>query len=87
MTVSGKTKLSLQRWPDHTEDEHILISSDRLLTVCEPSPEVRAAYLKKIGMTEEDLKPKEEPKVLLNEEEQVPEDEWIDEYEPTYREN
>ena len=84
--VSGKQKLSLQRWPDYTEDEHVLITSDNLLTVCEPSPAVRAAYLKKVGMTEEDLKPKEEPKVLLNEEESIPDDEWIDDYEPTYRE-
>ena len=56
------------------------------MTVCEPSPEVRAAYLKKTGLTEEDLKPKEEPKVLLNEDEQLP-SEWIDDYEPNYSEN
>ena len=85
--VSGKTKLTLTRWPDHTEDDHVLITSDNLLTVCEASPAVREAYLKKIGMTEEDLKPKEEPKVLLNEEENVPEDEWIDDYSPTYSES
>ena len=84
--VSGKTKLTLTRWPDYTEDDHVLITSDNLLTVCEASPTVRAAYLKKIEMTEEDLKPKEEPKVLLNEGEDPPEDEWIDDYEPTYRE-
>ena len=86
MVVQGKTKLSLQRWPDHTEDDHILITSDNLLTVCEPSPAVRAAYLKKCELTEEDLKPKEEPKVLLNEDETVPQDEWIDDYEPRYSE-
>ena len=84
MVVQGKQKLSLQRWPDHTEDEHVLITSDNLLTVCEPSPAVRAAYLKKVGLTEEDLKPKEEEKVLLNEDENVPE--WIDDYEPSYSE-
>ena len=84
MVVQGKQKLSLQRWPDHTEDEHVLITSDNLLTVCEPSPAVRAAYLKKVGLTEEDLKPKEEEKVLLNEDENVPE--WIDDYEPNYSE-
>ena len=84
MVVQGKQKLSLLRWPDHTEDEHVLITSDNLLTVCEPSPAVRAAYLKKVGLTEEDLKPKEEEKVLLNEDENVPE--WIDDYEPNYSE-
>ena len=88
MVVSGKQKLSLNRWPDHTEDDHILITSDNLLTVCEPSPKVREAYLAKVGMTEEDLKPKEEPKVLLNEDEQLPavSDDWIDDYEPSYTE-
>ena len=84
MTVQGKTKLSLQRWPDYTEDEHVLLSSDNLLTVCEPSPAVREAYLKKIGLTEEDLRPKEPEQVLLNEDEQSPD--WIDEYEPRYSE-
>ena len=87
MVVQGKQKLSLLRWPDHTEDEHVLITSDNLLTVCEPSPAVRAAYLKKVGLTEEDLKPKEEDKVLLNEDENVPAvPEWIDDYEPSYSE-
>ena len=83
MVVQGKQKLSLLRWPDHTEDQHVLITSDNLLTVCEPSPAVRAAYLKKIGKTEEDFK-KEPPKVLLNEDEQLPE--FNDEYEPRYQE-
>ena len=85
MIVSGKTKLSLQRWPDHTEDEHILLHSDNLLTVCEPSDAVKSAYMKKVGITEEDLRPKEEEKVLLNEDEQLPD--WIDDYEPNYSEN
>ena len=86
MIVSGKAKLSLTRWPDYTEDEHILLDSTNLLTVCDPSPQVRAAYLKKIGKTEEDFIPKEDDKVLLNEDEQLPEDTWVDEYEPNYDE-
>ena len=86
MSISGATKLSLKPWPDYTEDQHILLHSDSLLTVCEPTKALREMYLKKLGMTEEDLKPKEEPKVLLNEEEGVPEDEWIDDYEPSYSE-
>ena len=84
MVVSGKTKLSLTPWPEYTEDEHVLFTSDNLLTVCEPSPEVRAAYLKKIGKTEEDFAPKEEPKVLLNEDEQ--DIDSYDAYEPNYQE-
>ena len=81
--MSGKTKLSLQRWPDHTNDEHILLSSDNLLTVCEPTQAVREAYLNKTGLTEEDLMPKEEPKVLLNEDDDLAS---YDEYEPDYQE-
>ena len=86
--MSGKQKLSLIPWPDHTEDQHILITSDNLLTVCEPSPKVRAAYLAKVGMTEEDLKPKEEPKVLLNEDEQLPTgyDEYYEDNDADYQE-
>ncbi len=86
--MSGKQKLSLTPWPDHTEDQHILITSDNLLTVCEPSPKVRDAYLAKVGMTEEDLKPKEEPKVLLNEDEQLTTgyDEYYEDNDADYRE-
>ena len=86
MVVSGKTKLSLQKWPEYTEDEHVLLDSSNLLTVCEPSPQVRSAYLKKVNLTEEDFKPKEEDKVLLNEDEQLPQDTWVDDYEPNYAE-
>ena len=88
MRVSGKTKLSLQPWPDYTTDEHILITSDNLLTVCEPTEAVRDAYLKKIGKTMEDFK-KEPPKVLLNEDEQIPSEDfndYDDSYEPDYQE-
>ena len=84
--VSGKTKLTLTKWPDYTDDEHVLITSDNLLTVCDPSPAVRAAYLKKVKMTEEDLIPKEEPKILLNEDEELL-DNYDDDYEPSYRED
>lgn len=80
MLVSGKTKLSLTRWPEYTEDEHVLLHSDALLTVCEPSQAVRKAYLKKTGLTEEDLAPPVEPDTL-DDDETVPEG---DEYEPRY---
>ena len=80
--VSGKTKIVLTPWPEYTDDQHILLKSDALLTVCEPSEAVRTAYLKKMKLTEEDLKPKP-TRVILSEEEQVPELPE-DEYEPTY---
>ena len=82
MVVSGKTKLSLQSFPDYTTDEHILLHSDSLLTVCEPTDAVRDAYLKKIGKTLEDFTQEPEA-VLLNEDETVPEQE---DYEPRYAE-
>ena len=82
MLVSGKTKLSLQPWPEYTDDEHILLGSDSLLTVGEPTEAVRDAYLKKIGKTLEDFT--EEPEaVMLTEDETVPESE---DYEPKYAE-
>ena len=79
----------MKPWPSprFTDDRDILLHSDSLLTVCEPSADVRSKYLKKIGLKEEDLLPKEEEKVLLNENEQlpdVPNDDWIDEYDPIY---
>ena len=80
--MSGKTKLTLTPWPEHTNDQHILLKSEALLTICEPSVEVRQAYLKKMKLTEEDLKPKP-VRTILQEEEQVPELPE-DEYEPSY---
>ena len=81
-TFTGKSKLTLSRWPEHATDEHILFKSDSLLTVCDPTPELRSAYMKKVGLTEADLMPKPVP-VILNEEEQVP-PEYEEDYEPRY---
>ena len=81
-TVSGKTKLILTPWPEHTEDDHILLHSENLLTVCEPTKALRKAYMTKAKLTEADLKPKPE-RVILNEEETLPPPPE-DEYEPRY---
>lgn len=87
-TVSGTAKLALKRWPTHTDDEHILLRSEDLLTVCEPSEKLTAAYMKKYGLTEADFSEPltEEPEsVMLNEEAQtqgVPD--FEDDYEPRY---
>jgi len=80
-TVSGKTKIMLTPWPEHTKDEHVLFNTDNLMTVCEPTDELREAYMKKVKLTEKDLMPKPQP-VILNEEENVPE--FEDDYEPRY---
>ena len=87
--IAGKTKVTLSAWPAHAADQHILLHTDSLLTVCEPSPTIKAMYLKKTGQTLEDFKPKEEEKVLLNEDEQMPTiDDYEDDhgYEPSYQE-
>ena len=83
--VSGQKKITLTPWPPYTDDSHILLRSDDLLTVCEPTQEILESYAKKVGadpaafsLDEED----EEQKVLLTEEEEtVPEG---NEYEPEY---
>ena len=81
--VSGKTKITLTSWPDYTDDKHILLKSESLLTICEPSAEVRLAYLKKMKLTEQDLMPKPQ-RTILQEEETIPEPQYEDEYEPQY---
>ena len=90
--VSGKTKITLTPWPSYTDDKHILLRSDDLLTVCEASKNVQDAYLKKIGKKIEDFTPKEpeQKPVLLNEDEGVPssyEEYTPDHYEPEYLED
>ena len=86
--ISGEKAIVMRPWPSpvFTDDRDILLHSDSLLTVAEPNPEIVKKYLKKIGLTLEDIKPKEDEKVLLNEDEQLPEDTWVDDYEPNYDE-
>lgn len=76
--ISGKTKVVLSSWPVHTNDIHVLLNSSSLLTVCDPTPEVLSAYVKKVGQPPTNKK--KEP-VLLQEDENVPDG---DEYEPDY---
>ena len=83
MLLSGKTKLLLSRWPEFTDDDHVLLNTDALLTLCEPTDKVRDAYLKKVGMSLEELEGPSD-QVLLTENEEVPEG---DEYEPRYIED
>jgi len=87
--VSGKTKITLTRWPEYTDDTHVLLRSDDLLTVCEPTELVIEAYCKKIGKKPEDFEvaeeEKEEQKMLLTEEEGSIRNN-DDSYEPHYRE-
>jgi len=77
--VSGKSKIVLNRWPEYTDDDHVLLRSEDLLTVCEPTKRVVDAYERKVGKLNE-LISTPEP-VILNEELSTDE-----EYEPLYRE-
>lgn len=82
-TISGKTRVVLTPWPEHCKDDSILLNSENLLTVCEPTDEIVKAYLKKVGKTEEDLNSTTRP-VILNEEiqDQIPFDD--EDTEPHY---
>ena len=77
--IGGKTKVTLSPWPEHCVDEHILLHSDSLLTMGEPSEKVKEAYIKKVGKRVEELTKPSEP-VMLNE---TVEDQ-DDDYEPRY---
>ena len=68
-TISGTTKVTLKRWPVYAKDEHVLLRSDDLLTVCEATDDLFKAYVKKFKIKQEDLTPESEP-VMLNEEQQ-----------------
>ena len=91
--VSGKTKVTLSAWPPHALDQHILLHSDSLLTVCDPSPTVKAMYLKRINKQESDFLPVEEKTeqveqepVMLDEQNDLSLLDDYDGYEPSYQE-
>lgn len=86
MVVSGVKNVVLTSWPKYTDDKDILLRSDDLLTVCEPTERVLEAYMKKCGIKASDLNsaPKQ---VILTEEQPTPSqsyEEDLDEYEPHY---
>lgn len=85
-TVSGKTKLVLTTWPEYSDDDHVLLRSEDLMTVCEPQQKVLEAYLKKVGKTLDDLTTESE-QVILNEEPEYQDPDIQDEYEPNYVED
>lgn len=88
--VSGTKAITLTRWPSYTNDEHILLKSDRLLTMVDPTKDILEKYLKKIGKKLEDFTDESKSDTMvLNEEESVLEGtptEDEDSYEPRYLE-
>jgi len=78
--IGGKAKITLAPWPSYTNDEHVLLHKNDILTVCEPNPAVAEAYGKRVS--EPTLKSTSD-RVILNEEEQIPEL-TDDDYEPRY---
>ena len=86
--ISGTKSVTLTRWPLYTEDSHILLKSESLLTMVDPIEDIRNKYLKKIGKTIEDFtKETINDKIMLTEDESVPEPPDDDSYEPRYVED
>ena len=85
MLVSGIKKVVLTSWPSYTNDEHILLRSDDLLTVCDPTEEVLTAYMKKCDIKLSDLNRATEPAILTDDTPQPTyQEEDEDDYEPNY---
>ena len=83
-TFSGKTKIVLTPWPEQSTDEHVLINTDSLLTICEPTDVIRKVYEGKVKNAPKELTKESEP-VILNEDNNL--DDLIDDdYEPRYQE-
>ena len=80
-SLSGKTKVTLTKWPLYTDEIDILLNSDAVLTDCTATQDILDTYLKKIGKTLKDLNP--EPKSVGLNEDTILDDE---EYEPRYTE-
>ena len=79
-----------QSGPLHTEEEHIMIDSINLLTLVQPTDELRDKYLKKVGKTIDQVVDKEPESVLLSEGDELLEpikfDDEFSDYEPYYLE-
>lgn len=88
--VSGTKSITLTKWPSYTNDEHILLKSDRLLTMVDPTEDILNRYLKKVGKKLEDFTDdSKSDRIVLNEGESVLEGTPIDDddsYEPRYLE-
>lgn len=63
----------IQKWPNYTEDEDILINSDSVLTMCEPKNDLRLEYLEMV--IPPDIKERANEPLLLQEEAEVDNDE------------
>ena len=84
MTFSGTSKVTLKAWPVGTNDNHILLRSEDLLTVCEPTEALLNAYLKKTGKS---LKEPVSDATIVDEVPEAPADLDLyddEEYEPRY---
>ncbi len=70
--ISGSKAITLTRWPSYTGDEHILIKSDSLLTMVDPTDDIINKYLKKVGKKLEDFtRNKPTDRMVLNEGESI----------------
>ena len=80
-------KGNLSPWPQHTNENHILIDSSQLLTAVSPNDDIKKKYVELVGEEEVNKTPES---VLLSESDQILEpisfEDEFDEYEPRYLE-
>lgn len=64
--VTGMSPFELERWPRYTDEEDILLHTEVIKTLCEPTESLVEQYLQKVGMTREEIESQE--KKFLTEE-------------------
>jgi hypothetical protein len=64
--VTGMSPFELETWPKYTDEEDILLHTEAIKTICEPTASLLEQYLQKIGKTLEEIESQE--RRLLTEE-------------------
>lgn len=64
--VTGMGQFTLEKWPKYTDEEDILLHTEVIKTLCEPTVSLLEQYLEKIGKTREEVEAQE--RRLLTEE-------------------
>lgn len=64
--VDGYAPFRLTTWPKYTNEEDILLHTEAIKTLCEPTPELLEKYLETIGKTLEEIEA-QTPRLLTEE--------------------
>lgn len=64
--VTGMSPFELETWPKYTDEEDILLHTEAIKTICDPTASLLEQYLQKIGKTLEEIESQE--RRLLTEE-------------------